>query len=137
MLLLERNSKSCVCNTFCHFYHVTLDETKLALPYLTSLARNRQANKQTSIHPSKQQPNQTYPTNQQLSQPIRLTDPKHATMATHEKECSEEEKQRNGEQGKGLTMKEECYILETLNFIFFCLLILSHHTTCSHLPSIT
>jgi hypothetical protein len=33
IFVLESYSKICVCNAFCHFYHVTLDETKLALPY--------------------------------------------------------------------------------------------------------
>ena len=27
IFVLESYSKICVCNTFCHFYHVTLDET--------------------------------------------------------------------------------------------------------------
>ena len=37
MLFLESYSKFCVCHAFCHLYHVTLDETKLALPYLSWL----------------------------------------------------------------------------------------------------
>ena len=34
MLLLERNSKNCVCHAFCHFYHVMFVETKTTLPYM-------------------------------------------------------------------------------------------------------
>jgi len=35
--VLECYSKICVCNAFCHFYHVTLDETLWALPYMIAV----------------------------------------------------------------------------------------------------
>ena len=62
-------------------------------------------NKQVYIQPTNNPTKHIQPINNSANQSD--WHPKHVTAATHEKECSEEEKWRNGEQGKGLTMKEE------------------------------